>query len=171
VVHALLFSRHYGLDVAFRVMAALLLLFISALSGGGIMIGLGIVMLMGAQTAYKLGTIAQSLKPKLNHALQEEDTLSRETVSIIAREIDERFKQQVMTVKMRATLTKNVFEMIKCPAPGVLASLAFGGVYLGSILAAIIVMAVLVVGKHANFGELANIAAAAPTTPLPRDSS
>jgi len=170
VVHALLFSRHFGLDVAFRVIAALLLLFISALSGGGLMIGLGVFMLLGAQTAYKLGTIAQTVKPRLTKALVEEDTLSRDTVNVIAREIDERFKDQPLTVKARATLTKNVFEMIKCPAPGVLASLGFGGVYLGSILAALIVTGVLVVGKHANFGQLMNVAAEAPTTPLPRDS-
>ncbi|HEV3300564.1 MAG TPA: site-2 protease family protein [Planctomycetaceae bacterium] len=163
VVHALLFSRHYSLDVTFRAMAGLALLFISALSREGFLAALGVFMLISARTTYKLGKIAQLLKPKLKRQLRREETLSRETVNVIAREIDERFKQQSMNVKLRAQLASNVFEMIKSPAPGWLASFAFGGVYLGSILAATVFAAVLVVGRQANFAQLARVAVAAPT--------
>ena len=117
VVHALLFSRHYALDVAFRVMAGLAMLFVGAAARGGFLTAIGVFLLIGVRTTYKLGKIAQSLKPTLKPRLQHEETLSRETVNVIARGIDEGFKQQAMSVKVRAQLTKNVFEMIKCPAP------------------------------------------------------
>lgn len=165
VVHALLFSRHYGLDVTFRVLTGLAMLFVAALSKGGFMLGLGIFMLIGAQTTYKLGKVAEAVKPKLKKALRRENDLSRKTVSIIAQKIDDSFKQQAMNLKVRAQLTKNVFEMIKCPPPGWLASFFFAGVYLGSILSAIVFAAVLFIAKNANFADLLAVADAAPTTP------
>jgi len=171
VVHGLLFSRHYGLDVAFRVIAGLVMVFGSALAGGGIMTGLGVYMLVSAQMTYKLGKIATALKPKLKRSLRREETLSRQTVNVIAHQIDESFKQQAMTTKVRARLTTNVFEMIKSPAPGWLASFAFAGVYMGSILCAIVFAALLVVAKQANFAQLMNVALEAPTTPYKRGSS
>ncbi len=171
VVHGLLFSRHYALDVAFRVMAGLVMLFAAALLRGRFLTALGVFMLLSARTTYKVGTIAQTLRPKLKRKLRREETLSRQTVNVIAREIDASFKQQSMKVKLRAQLTSNVFEMIKSPAPGWLASFAFAGVYLGSVLSAIVFAAVLFVGRQANFAQLMKVAATAPTTPYRQGST
>jgi hypothetical protein len=128
-------------------------------------------MLLSARTTYKVGKIAQTVRPKLKRKLRREETLSRQTVNVIAREIDASFKQQSMKVKLRAQLTSNVFEMIKSPAPGWLASFAFAGLYLGSVLSAIVFAAVLFVGRQANFAQLMNVAATAPTTPYRQGST
>ena len=57
VAHGLFFSRHYGVDVVFRVIAALAVLGISIVIGDMFLIGLGVVLLIGLPTVLRSGRI------------------------------------------------------------------------------------------------------------------
>jgi Zn-dependent protease len=62
VMQTLLFSRHFGMDVAFRVVAGLAILALGLLPHNWIFMVVGVAMLMSIPTVWKLGKIAMDLR-------------------------------------------------------------------------------------------------------------
>jgi len=116
IVHHLLFSRHYFLDIGFRIVTALLLLVGSALVSDRILVGLGIFMVIGLPTAFRLGRLTHRLRPQLAAFSTDSQTIPNETAVTILDHIDKDFP--AASTKLRAQLALNVFESLNSPAAG-----------------------------------------------------
>lgn len=171
VMHTLFFSRHYGFDVAFRVLAALALCLFGILSGDRIMIGLVVAMVMGIPAALRSGRIVQRLRGTHEVRAINNQTVPAQAAGVILDEIQNEFPPKGLSTKIKANLTLSIFESLNSPAPGVGGTLLLAGTHFCSISAAVIFLFVLTLGKHTGFRDLINMAGNAPTTPYVCGSS
>jgi hypothetical protein len=137
VMHALLFSRHYVLDVAFRVAAALLLLLLGIVAGGGLMY-IALLMLAGAPLAFRLAKTAYDLRTEgASGASPDGYTIPPELAQRIADRLTTGAKKP-QGVKILAQHTLTVFEQLNARPPGVLGTLGLVGVHGGTFAAMLI---------------------------------
>lgn len=165
VAHSLFFSRHYAIDVAFRVITALVLLGISLAIGDLFLIFLGVAMLVAIPTVLRTGRIVHRLKDELSTASVDEQTIPTDTAERIIDEIEEDFPPTGLNDKLKAQMTLNIFQSLNTAAPGILGTLFLSAIHGGSMFCALVMMIVLVIGKHTGFNELMSVAASAPETP------
>ena len=164
VMHALLFCRHPILDLAFRVLAILGMLLLAAL-GGKILMYVAISMAIGLPTAFRIAKIADRLKKDPNVADSKDSrSIPAETIERIGSEIDDSIAGVNLSTKSQLVL--QVFETINSKPPGVAASLALGGVYLGGLLTTVVAGVAFVIAQQADLGSFMMSAAMAPETPL-----
>jgi Zn-dependent protease len=154
VAHAILFSRDYVLDVAFRGLA------IVALLGAGLLIRdpflplLGLFMLFSLPAAYRIARISDTLRSSgLPAASADGQTVPPVTAQAILDQIQRAFPS-TLTNRARAQLTLNIFENLNAHPPGLAATLGLAAFHGLSLLAALICAVVLVVAQHANLGNL-----------------
>lgn len=162
VMHSVLFSRHYVLDAGFRLVTVAALILAGALIGDPFLLFFGALMAMGLPTAFRMVRVVESLRSRsLAAASSDNQSIPPETASLIVDEVRQSFPQS-MTNKNLAMISMQAFEAINARPPGCLASLFFGGVYVGSFLIALVLAVVLVIAKHTDLGDFFRAAANAP---------
>lgn len=136
VMHAILFSRHYVLDVAFRAAAALALAGLGLLAGTKVLMFLGIFMLIGTFPAYKLARLVYELRRwNFVPASPDDQTIPAPAAEVIIDRVKAVFPRG-LTNKMIAQHTLHVFETLNARPPGVAGSLGLAAVHGVSFLAA-----------------------------------
>ncbi len=166
VFHSLLFSRHYVLDAAFRLLAAIALLAGSAWSDDVVLRYLGIFLLIGLPMSFKMAKIASELRRRdLPSASPEEDTIPPATAEAIIGELKKAFPKRVNN-KAIARMTLQVYETLNARPPGWLATFALLGTQVAGAVIAILFAVVFVVAQRGDFSTLAKAAARMPTHKL-----
>ncbi|HLA84004.1 MAG TPA: site-2 protease family protein [Thermoguttaceae bacterium] len=152
VMHAVLFSRHPIFDVVFRAIAAVILI-LSALVGGRFLAVIGVFMLIGLPTVYRVGKVVQRLRERgFDANSPDSQTIPPETARAIYDGLCEAMPSQ-MSTKTSAQLTLQSFELLNAKPPGVAASLALVGVLGSSILASLVLFVVLMAARDAVFNR------------------
>jgi Zn-dependent protease len=146
-MHAVVFSRHPLLDTAFRAIAAVLLL-LSGLTGMRWLPLIGVSMLIGLPTTYRLGSVVRRLRKQgFDASSHDARTIPLET----ARRIHDELRQALpgnANARTTAKLTLGAFESLNARPPGWLASLALIGVHGASLLAVVVVVVAIVLIRH-----------------------
>jgi Zn-dependent protease len=147
VLNAVLFSRHFKLELAFRLVAALALLGATFMGWGRFWFVMGIFMLMGLPVAYRLAKAAHDLRRSgATFVSPDDQSIPVATALTISRQLKAVWPG---TVNLRdlATHTLSVFKHLNDRPPGVLASLALLGVYLGALVAAFVGLGLVYAAK------------------------
>jgi len=146
VMHTLLFSRHYILDAGFRVLAVVVLLAGSHLSGDRFLFFFGLMMAAGLPVAFRMAGVVTALRRKgVQAASPDGHSVPPETAQVIAEEVRGRFRQG-LTNRNVAQFTLQAFEALNARPPGVVATILLGSVYVGSFVFALLALAGLAVG-------------------------
>ena len=138
VVHALVFSRNYLLDAAFRALAVAALLGFGIWKNQWIFTVLGILLLLNLSTAIKLARLASQLRKE---ELPSDPSSNQTMPPDLSRRIFNRLRAifpKPTHSKITAIRTLSVYETLCARAPRWAASLAFGATYLASIAATIL---------------------------------
>jgi Zn-dependent protease len=146
VVHAILFSRHHLLELAFRV-AALGGLFLLALASSDSMLaGIAVAMSLSLPAMYKVAKITSSLR-RSPIPLRSDDghTLPPAAAEIIVERIKSAFPAK-LTNKAAAQYTLQVFENLNAAPPRALASVGLGLLHFGSMVGAAVAAMLIYVG-------------------------
>jgi Zn-dependent protease len=166
IVQSLFFSRHYALDVAFRIIAGITLLGVGWLASDRMLTVLGIVMLIGVPAAIKLGRVIDEIKrsgPKPPPAAAGNEIAPELAGAIIAR---------LRTVfptganhhnKATAQNALAVYESVCSRPPGWLATIGFTLAHAGSVALAFVMLMVMIVGQRGDFRSVLRAAADRPT--------
>ncbi len=154
VMHALLFVRHPYLDIAFRVLAALGLLLLSAVLGGRILMFIGISMLISIQHVYKTIKISEKLRgnPELDE-IDEESRVPTAAVRLIASEIDDTVKSG-LNVSGKAGMVVQIYDLINTRPPGLGATLLLGAIYAGSFFVSVVAGFIFLMAQQADLRQL-----------------
>jgi Zn-dependent protease len=161
LLHAVLFSRHHLLDVAFRVLAGLALLGGSIASGDKVLLFLGIFIFVGVPFAYRQARIVTELRAaKVPTASADAQTIPTATADAILDRVKVAFPQR-QTPRMLAQLTLNVFQTLNARPPGGLATLAFLAVQVAFLVLALVVLGLAAVGQNRATPEAPATAAVA----------
>lgn len=154
VYHALLFCRHYWLDTAFRIVAALGLMALGMYSQSKITMYLGIPMLLSIPLAYKNARIAWELRHRgVPEASADDQTVPAETAHAIISEVKKTMPGKHAT-RMVAERTLQIFETLNARPPGWAATIGLLFVHLTSLGMAVVFSVVFVIGQS---GELRRI--------------
>lgn len=164
IAHSLFFSRHYAIDVTFRVITSLTMLGISLAVGDYFLIGLGVAMLISIPTVLRTGRIVHRLKGELSSVSADEQSIPPATAVRIIDEIEEDFPPAGLNNKVKAQVTLNIFQSMNTAAPGVLGTLLLCAVHGGSLIGALVMIGVLFVGQRGGFNDLMDVVAAEPET-------
>jgi Zn-dependent protease len=166
VLHAILFSRHYMLDIAFRALAAIALICASLFTKDRILMWIGIPMLIFLPVSYKLARTTAKLRDAgLPPVSPDDQTVPTPTAQAIVTELKASFPKGVNN-KSLAQYALHIFETLNARPPGWLASIAFLVVHAGSVLMAIVFVVLLVVGGQGSLSDFAKAAANAPQRKL-----
>lgn len=155
----LLFTRHYLLDIVFRVIAILALVTQSAFSSNRILMFVGISMAIGLPVQYRIAKIVTRLRRNNIPVLSEdEQSIPDHTAQVIIAEVKQALPK-VHAPKIIAEHTLQIFETLNCRPPGWPVTIAFLFIQGASIAAAVIMGAFLVLGRDGDLGTM--LAAAA----------
>ena len=166
VLHAVLFSRHYMLDIAFRVIAAIALILFSLFTKDRIMMWIGIPMLLFLPISYKMARVTAKLRNAGLPPVSEDDqTVPVPTAQAIIGELKTTLPKGTNN-KTIAQYALHVFETLNARPPGWIASIAFMIVHAGSVVVAVVFLMLLVIGGQGRLSDFARAAAAAPTRKL-----
>lgn len=137
VVHVLLFSRHHVLDLVFRTLAAVALI-MTGLIGGRFLIFIGVIMLIGLRSAYRVARVASEVRDaNIDTSSPDGQTVPIHVVNEIVTRLNDASPLPAPDA-LRAQQTLQVFESVNARPPGVLGTLALSGVYGGTFAFAIV---------------------------------
>ncbi len=163
VLHATLFSRHWILDIGFRVIAALLLTVGGLALGGKFLMYFGIAMLFGIPLAYRTAKVADRLRGE-GWGVHSGDAQTIPLATAI-RIIDE--LRELLTGKLKdkqiAQLTLQTFERMNATPPGVLATIALVGVHFFAFIFSVVFALIFFLAQHADLKDVFQQAAIMPT--------
>ncbi len=145
VVQYLLFSRHWGLDIGFRVVAAGVLIAAGTLTSDRFLAYLGVGMLLSVPVSVKVGRIAAELKREgLTPVPTGDHRIPPDVADLIVDRVRARFtdKKGKLNKKMAARHTLSVYEAVCARPPGWAASLGFGALHAGGFGAALVLVLV-----------------------------
>jgi Zn-dependent protease len=166
VLHAILFSRHYMLDIAFRALAAIALIVMDLFTEGRILMWIGIVMLISLPISYKLARTTAKLRDAgLPPVSPDDQTVPAPTAQAIVSELKTAFPKGVNN-KTVAQYALHVFETLNARPPGWFASITFLVVHAGSVLMAVVFLFLIVIGQEGSLKDFARAAAQAPQRKL-----
>jgi hypothetical protein len=152
-MHALVFSRHYWLDIAFRLATALALL-ASGLLGMKFLMFIGLVMLLGLPAIYRISRIAAELRGGGLLTFSEDGaTIPTQTADAIIDRVQAAFPVQ-LSDNLTARYALQVFENTNARPPGVLATLALGGAYVICLVAGVGFFALFTVARFTDAAAL-----------------
>ncbi|MBC8356166.1 MAG: hypothetical protein H8E66_29670 [Planctomycetes bacterium] len=161
IVHVLLFSRHHVLDTTFRLLAAIALI-LSGLLGFRILMFMGVMMLIGLKSAYRVARVSSEVRNAgIDTSSPDGQTIPIETADEIISRLDAAASLPVLD-PLKAQQTLQVFESVNARPPGVLGTLALTGVHVGSLVVAIVFIATFTIAQHADLGDFMRAAATAP---------
>lgn len=161
IVHVLLFSRHHVLDTVFRSIAAAILI-LSGLLGLKFLMFIGIMMLMGLRSAYRVARVASEIRDAgIDTSSPDGQSIPIETADEIISRLAAAAPQPVHDA-IRAQQTLQVFETVNARPPGVLGTLALTGIHAGSFVAALVFATILALAQHPDFAALFESGIGAP---------
>jgi Zn-dependent protease len=161
VLHAILFVRHPLLDVAFRALAACLMIAGSLFSVLRFGWYIGLAMLLGLPLAYRMNRIAGRLRGHVPTTSPDDQSIPSETAEAILDELKTGLPANT-TTKLRARYVLQVFELLNTRPPGWLATGSLIAVHVGSFVLAVVLAAVFVVAQHGDLRRLVQQAATMP---------
>jgi Zn-dependent protease len=149
VMHALFFSRHPLLDTGFRLAACLLFITGGVFAGFRFLMFIGILMLIGLPTSYRMARIVAHLRRRgLSTESPDGRAVPMETARVVIDEIKSAFTAGLDN-RRTAQLTVQVFESLNARPPGWLATIGLSGVHAAALLAAVVFTMLLIIGRHA----------------------
>lgn len=149
VVHAIVFSRHHLLELAFRIAALGALFLLAVGSRDNVLVAVAVAMSLSLPAMYKVAKITNELRRStLPLASDDGQTLPQAVADIIIDRIKAAFPAK-LTNRMAAQHTLQVFENLNARPPRALASVGLGIVHFGS-LAGSVVAAVLIYAGVSN---------------------
>jgi Zn-dependent protease len=162
VFHAILFCRNRWLDGAFRIVAILGLLGMTALGSGRLLMYLAIFMAISLPVAFKLAKVTDKLRATpLPPPLPSEDRIPTQTAQAIITEIKAALPKGAGK-KAIAQHTLNVFETLNAKPPGVWASIGLLAAHAGGFLTVVLFGTLLVIAQHGGFGDFFKAAVRQP---------
>jgi Zn-dependent protease len=158
VFHTLLFSRHYALDSAFRVLAALALLAGGMLSHSKLLMFLSIPMFISIPATHRTARIATRLRERgIPPASADDQTVPPETAEAIIKELKQS-NRNLTSDKMLAQQTLQIFETLNARPPGWAATIGLLFGHFTSLAMAVVFSLVLIVGQRGDLhAALANL--------------
>lgn len=108
IAHAILFSRHYLLDGAFRSLAGCLLIALGYYSGSFLWAFIGVCMFAGLPLSYKLAKIVGRLRTKIPAQAPDDQKIPVQTSCLILDELKNALPKMA-TAQTRARCTLQVF--------------------------------------------------------------
>lgn len=148
LMHTLIFARWFVLDVAFRVVAALVLLLAALRFDDRILLVVAIATIVSLPAAYKLARIASNLRREgFRPGISPDDQrIPTSTAVAIIDRLKAAFKRGTGT-KLIAQQTLNIYESLTARPPGVWTTLAFGIAYIASFAVAIGFAIIFTIGQ------------------------
>jgi Zn-dependent protease len=170
-LHAIVFSRHYVLDVGFRLVAALLLVSGGAALHEYFLLYLGAAMLLGLPMEYRRSQVVSRLRREHFAARSlDSQTIPEEAARRIIAEIDASYPQR-MSDRATARLTLQIFESLNARPPGIFAIVTLVAVHFAAFVVALIFSIVFFVALHAKGNQpVIPGLVQEPTTALPMHS-
>jgi Zn-dependent protease len=142
ILQAILLSRHHLIELLFRVGAIITLVIASAVTQDSVTRYIAIFMAISLPAMHKIARITNELRKSHLTPLSDDDqTIPPATAEVIVARVKERFPK--LSNKLAAQHTLQIFENLNARPPGTLASLALGALQLVSLLAAVVVAAML----------------------------
>jgi Zn-dependent protease len=142
ILQAILLSRHHLIELMFRVGAIIALVVASALTQDAVTRYIAIFMAISLPAMHKIARITNELrKSQLTPVSDDDQTIPPATAEAIVARVKERFPK--LSNKLAAQHTLQIFENLNARPPGVWASLALGALQLVSLLATLVVSAML----------------------------
>lgn len=161
IVHILLFSRHPVLDTTFRFLAAVVLIS-SGLLGIWILAFLGVMMLIGLRAAHRVARVAADVRDSsIDTSSPDGQSIPIETADAIISRLDAASPLPVPDA-IKAQQTLQVFESVNARPPGLLGTLALGGVHGVSLVIAMFFFVVFSFVQQRDREDLKEAAAIAP---------
>ena len=154
VVQYLLFSRHWGLDVAFRAVAGGLLVAAGLVGGGRFLSYLGVGMLVSLPVTIKVGRIAAELKRGgMVPVATGDHRMAPDVADAIVERVRAGFttKAGKLDKRVAARHTLAVYEAVCARPPGWAASLGFGALHGGALLLAVATGVVFALSANGMF--------------------
>jgi len=145
IVHTVLFSRHYLLDILFRIGAAIALIGLAVLTSDRLLLLLAIVMFIGLPAALRMERAARELR---REGMVPASPDNRTIPPAVAEQIIDKLKagtRKPQSNKITAQRVLHVFETLNTKPPGWMASIGFMSVHIMSFLAAAIFALIFVV--------------------------
>lgn len=162
VFHTLLFSRHYVLDVIFRVVAGIVLILSATFLSTRILMYLGILMLFGIKAAYRTARIATDLKARgLPPVGEDAQDIPPETAEAIIVEV-RKGSAMPLSTKMVAQQTLQIFETLNARPPGWAATLGLLFVHVTALGVAAVFALAFVFAQRGDFRDMVNNASRMP---------
>lgn len=162
VLHSVLFSRHYLLDVAFRAVAGIALLAGFMVLDDRVLMALGIFMLLGIQANWRTGKVTHEVKQsQLPTVPPDSETIPTDTADRIIGGLKTAFPKGA-NAKTIAQMTLGIFESLNARPPGWFASALLLGVHIGSLALAVVFSFIFVVAKQGDVLDFLDMAASAP---------
>ena len=154
VMHTLIFSRAYVLDIIFRVMASVGLVGLGILLDTKIMIYFGVFLAISIPAAIKIANIVNTLRkrglhPPADGATEPTDAMIR----YVADEVRSTFKTK-QTSKSLAKLTRQVIDTVASRPPSWSTTIAYLTVHAASFAISLVVAIVFVVAQQGGLGQL-----------------
>ena len=135
LLHLIVFSRQRHLEVAFRLVTAVLLVLCGWALGAWLLAGLGVFMLLGIHGNFQMSKVSEALRVPLppGAALNLSTQIPPERALPLIDGVRAAFPQ-VKHVPTLVNLTRQVWERMHMRPPGVLASLMLLALYAGAFL-------------------------------------
>jgi Zn-dependent protease len=160
--HALLFSRHYMLDIVFRVLAAVALLASPLVLNTRVLPFVGILMLIALPLAYRTARIAAALKQQGFSPVSDDDQrIPPATAQAIIAEI-KKSSPRPQSNKTVAQQVLQIFEMLNARPPGWGATLGLLFVQGASVAMALVFGLAFYIAQTGGLWDFVRAAAAQP---------
>jgi len=142
ILQAILLSRHHLIELLFRIGAIIALMVASALTDDPVTRYIAIFMAVSLPAMHKIARITNDLrKSKLAPVSDDDQTIPPATADTIVARVKERFPK--LSNKLAAQHTLQIFENLNARPPGFWASLALGGLQVTSLVATVLLSAML----------------------------
>lgn len=153
-LQAIIFSRHYFFDVAFKVVAALAMLGLSILLKTQSLMYVGIFAFVSLPVAFSVAKVTGKLRKQGFVAASPDDQNIPDAVAeTIITELKATMPK-VGTAKNVAQMTLQVFENLNAAPPGWAASLGLLAWYGATVLTAVVFASIVIVGQSGVLGSL-----------------
>jgi Zn-dependent protease len=139
VAHTVLFSRHYMLDIGFRLIAALGLLALSFIGPGDrFLMYIAIATVVSLPSTITLAKIVSDLRAEgFVPASPDGKSIPQESARLILAKLRQRIKRN-LNAKMAAQHVAKVFETLNAKPPNAIASVGFMTLHFGAVLIAVV---------------------------------
>lgn len=138
IVHAVLFSRHHFLDIAFRIVTVAALFAAYVFLDSFLLLFLAILMLIAIPHSLRLARVVRRLAHSgIASTSPDDDNISIEAATVIANEIRSE-SSGILHSRTIAQMTLQVFERLNTRPPGFLASVGLLGTHVASVAVALL---------------------------------